>query len=219
MTEPVETGPAGDPGEADALAALRRKDARGLETLVRMHQLRAVRLAYAVLGERSAAEDVVSDAFVTVYDKIHQYDSGRPFTPWFNRIVVNGARKALRRRRLELRVHAPTDREALVDEASMADRAIATDEQRTVLAAIRMLPDSERLAVALRYYLDMNEREMSEALGWPAGTVKRRLYNARAHLRDRLTSLLGQPDVFPSRAAIELEGAECLPAIRESTTS
>jgi RNA polymerase sigma factor (sigma-70 family) len=167
--------------EARAIAALRRKDASGLEELVRLHELRALRLAYAVLGERAAAEDVVSDAFVRTFEKIHQFDADRPFAPWFNRIVVNGARKALRRRRLEFRLHLPTNSTQLADDTSMADHAIAMDEQRAVIAAIRMLPDAERLVVALRYYLELNEREMSEMLGWPAGTVKRRLYNARTH--------------------------------------
>jgi len=218
MSEPADV-PHLSSAEQRAIAALRRKDVRGLEALVRLHQLRAVRLAYAVVGERSAAEDVVSDAFVKVYEKIHQYDGHRPFAPWFNRIVVNGAKKALRRHQLERRAQAPTDAPSLVDDASMADRAIASEEQETVLAAVRQLPEAERIVVALRYYLDMSEREMSETLGWPAGTVKRRLYNARTHLRDRLAPLIGRDDVSQARAGVQLEGVECLPPIRESTTS
>jgi RNA polymerase sigma factor (sigma-70 family) len=213
MTDPVGTAPRNETDEARAIAALLRKDASGLEALVRLHQARAVRLAYAVIGDRAAAEDVVSDAFVKVFDKIHQYDARRPFRPWFDRIVVNGARKALRRRRLERRTQALGDPKALVDDASLADRAIASDQQRAVIDAIRMLPEAERLVVALRYYLDMNEREMSETLGWPAGTVKRRLYNARAHLRDRLTPVLRGDDESRNR-----EEVECLPTTRKSTT-
>jgi RNA polymerase sigma factor (sigma-70 family) len=205
MAGPGERGDYGA-DEARAIAALRRKDPAGLEELVRLHQVRALRLAYAVLEERAAAEDVVSDAFVRTFEKIHQYDVSRPFAPWFNRIVVNGARKALRRRRLEFRLHLPTNSTQLADDKSMAEHAVAIDEQRAVISAIRMLPDAERLVVALRYYLELNEREMSEMLGWPAGTVKRRLYNARAHLRDRLAGLLGQEDASEAMAGVELEG-------------
>jgi RNA polymerase sigma factor (sigma-70 family) len=213
MENSEQLRPAEGADEREALAALRRRDSRGLETLARLHEVRAVRLAYAILADRAAAEDVASTSFVKVFDHVHQYDERRPFSPWFDRIVVNEARKALRRRRFEIRLGASRRESALIDESSAIDHAIANEQQRVVLSAIRTLPDLERVAVALRYYLEMNEREMCEALGWPAGTVKRRLFNARRRLRDRLAVLVDNESTHRK------EELECLSQIRESTTS
>ena len=65
----------------------------GLETLVSRYQVQAVRAAYLILYDRSLAEDVVQAAFVKAAQRIHQFNDGRPFGPWFSRIVVNDALK------------------------------------------------------------------------------------------------------------------------------
>jgi DNA-directed RNA polymerase specialized sigma24 family protein len=72
--------------EAEAIAALQSGDSQGLETLVRLHQLRAMRIAFGVTWQREAAEDAVAEAFVKVYQRIGQLDPVRPFSPWFTRI-------------------------------------------------------------------------------------------------------------------------------------
>ena len=83
--------------EREAIVALRRGDIKGLELLFRLHQLRAIRTAYLITGDQQTAEDVVADAFLTVYERIRQFDERRPFEPWFYRIVVNGALVVVRR--------------------------------------------------------------------------------------------------------------------------
>src|SRR5260370_38292366 len=77
--------------QAVAIAALQTGDIRGLAALVNLHQLKALRVAYGILGSRSAAEDAVADAFIKVFEKIHTFDGSRPFEPWLNRLVVNTA--------------------------------------------------------------------------------------------------------------------------------
>jgi RNA polymerase sigma-70 factor (ECF subfamily) len=75
--------------EAMAVDRLRDGDVSGLETLVRLHQTRALRLAYGITGTREEAEDVVMDAFIVAFERIEQLDPARPFAPWFQRLVVN----------------------------------------------------------------------------------------------------------------------------------
>src|SRR4051794_10135971 len=75
--------------EYEALARLRDGDIGGLEALVRLYQVRAVRAAYLVVRDRALAEDVAQGAFLRVYQRIAQLDPARPFAPWFFRIVVN----------------------------------------------------------------------------------------------------------------------------------
>src|SRR6187551_990499 len=89
-------------GEQEAVARLKRGDISGLEALVRLCQVRAVRASYLIAGDVALAEDIVQSAFIRAYERIEQFDSGRPFAPWFLRMVVNDTLMALRRRPVSL---------------------------------------------------------------------------------------------------------------------
>jgi RNA polymerase sigma-70 factor (ECF subfamily) len=160
-----------------------------LEALVRLYQLRAIRAAYGITGDRQTAEDVVADAFLIVYDRIATFDAQRPFAPWFYRIVVNGALQVMRGNR---RIESPTEDHAAwlteqPDTAPGPEAAAEYNELRIVLLdAIYELPPNQRATLVLRYYLDMDEASMAETLGCPLGTVKWRLHTARQKLRESL---------------------------------
>lgn len=83
--------------ERAAITQLKQSDISGLETLVRQHYFQAVRTAYLITHNVAQAEDVVQTAFLRVYERVQQFDSLRPFAPWFSRIVVNDAIKAVTR--------------------------------------------------------------------------------------------------------------------------
>ncbi len=190
--------------EREAIVALRRGDIAGLETLARLHQVRALRAAHAILGERQAAEDVVADAFLAVYDHIGQFDDRRPFGPWFYRIVANGALKAVRSQRHGISSDGGTgDGESadtlacLEDPAADLEGEVARRELRDLVrACIGTLPPDQRAAIVLRYYLDMDEHAIAQTLGCPPGTVKWRLHRARKRIWQ---SLAGADDALPGR--------------------
>ena len=164
--------------ESEGVAALQRGDIRGLATIVRLHQLKALRAAFGILGNRVAAEDAVADAFVKVFEKIQTFDHSRPFEPWLYRLVVN---TAIDHSRI---AHRETPfAEVLVGAAGTGD----LDLRLQVAAAVRALPPQERAVVVLRYYLDFDERSISEILQTPMGTTKSRLHRARERLRRELS--------------------------------
>src|SRR5947209_14598205 len=83
----------------EAIRQLKQGDTAGLATLVRLHELKALRTVYGILGDRLAAEDVVADAFLAVISGIAGFDPARPFEAWFYRLVVNRAIDQRRRAR------------------------------------------------------------------------------------------------------------------------
>ena len=174
--------------ERQAIGRLKRGDAGGLRALVEAHYDRAARAAYLVLRDPALAEDVAQGAFVRAYDKIGTFDAGRPFAPWFMRLVVNDAVEAARRR--ERRRTLPLDSPSAEDVAAMlADPASGpeelaeeAEERRRVWAALEELLPAQRAVVVQRYFLDMSEAEMSESGGSPPGTIKWRLHAARKAL-------------------------------------
>jgi len=182
--------------EQEAIARLKRGDIGGLEALVRQYQVRAVRTAYLIIRDRALAEDIVQAAFLRAYERIGQFDAGRPFGPWFLRSVVNDAVKAATRRERQVSLEAGSEREETHLAHLLADPGPGPDDlmeaaelRQTIWAALGKLPPAQRAAIVLRYYLGLSEAEMAGELACPPGTVKWRLHAARKRLRTLLRPL------------------------------
>jgi len=93
--------------EQEAIARLKRGDISGLEALVRKYQVQAVRAAYLITHDRGLAEDIVQAAFLRAYERIGQFDAGRPF----GRIQEGG-------RQLDPRLRPQQHRLPISDEAA-----------------------------------------------------------------------------------------------------
>ena len=176
--------------EVQAIEALRSGDAGGLETLVRLHQHRAMGVAVHLCGDHTLAEDVVADSFLLAFRNIHRYDPSRPFAPWFYRIVLNETRAALRRRRSAERVRTRGGIDETAGDRQRAPEAaaVANELAAELLREVDRLPHKQREAIVLRYYMDMDEQSVATTLGIPLGTAKWRLYAARKRLLRQLTT-------------------------------
>jgi RNA polymerase sigma-70 factor (sigma-E family) len=119
-----------------------------------------VRLAHLITGSNEAAEDVVQEAFVKIYRKWDRAD--RPGA-YLRTVVVNGCRSWLRRRRME-RDRLPRPVPDGVDGVH--------GEARELLDALARLGIRQRTALVLRFYADLSEADVAEALGCRPGTVK-----------------------------------------------
>lgn len=193
-----------------AIARLKCHDIAGLETLVHLYQVKAVRAAFLILSDASQAEDIVQTAFLHMAEKIDQYDEQRPFEPWFMRIVVNSALQALRQPFHELSLEmtlSPDSTTTLTD--VLADETLLMDEQiehrelsEAIREALNALPPLQRAAIVMRYYLDMSEQDMVEALHLPKGTIKWRLHAARQQLRSLLSTLSPSSLMSPRKEAV-----------------
>lgn len=142
------------------------------------------RLAYLIVGDSVMAEDVVQEAFLRTFAGWHRVREPHRVAIYLRRAVINLSRSRLRSRGVELRANAlyisgescrpdPTDVESA---SSMVESASA------VVEAVRRLPDRQRSAVLLRYYLDLPEAEIAATLRTTVGTVKSQLFKARRTL-------------------------------------
>lgn len=143
----------------------------GFEALFDRERTAMVRLAYLMVGTESVAEEVVQDAFTTVYLRWSELDNPGGY---LRRCVVNGANRQLRRRRLERRklpsiVEEPVDLEA-----------------RELLDALAGLRPAWRAVVVLRFYGAMTQDEIAEVLDMRPGTVKSSLHRALDQLRKEI---------------------------------
>ena len=140
----------------------------------------AAHAAYTVLGSPTRAQDIAQEAFATAYarwDRVQQLD--RPGA-WVRRVAINMAIKDRRRaaRQRELAVAAPE---------RPAPTGVEHETRAVLAAAIRQLPEQQRLAVVLHYLHDLPLAEVAESMGCAEGTAKVHVHRAR----QALAGLLG----------------------------
>jgi RNA polymerase sigma factor (sigma-70 family) len=170
--------------EASALAAAREGDTEAFGRIVERYQQVAYRAAYLVVRDETAAEEVAQDGFVRAYRNLHRFQAGEPFRPWLLRIVGNLARNELRargrRRGLLGRLLGGQEPTPEPGPALALERS---ERSEALLAAISELSRGDQEVLYLRYYLDLPEREIAEAIGQRPGTVKSRLSRAKRRLQ------------------------------------
>jgi RNA polymerase sigma-70 factor (sigma-E family) len=136
-----------------------------------------LRTAYLLTGNQADAEDLVQSALAKTYLAWDRIADRNALDGYVRRAMVNTHISWWRRRRLD---EFPTD--DLPDQA-VADHAVNSDMQESLRRAIDRLPQRMRAAVMLRYYDDMTEAEIAQALGISLGTVKSTVSRAVARLR------------------------------------
>jgi RNA polymerase sigma-70 factor (ECF subfamily) len=110
--------------------------------------------------------------------KIRALRDARKFREWLTTILVNKSRDRLRLLSREVPTSDPRD---LVAHVFVGD-----ERDHLVVEAVRQLDEEQRLAVALRFFLDLRYDEIAVATGWPVGTAKSRVSRALSNLRHAL---------------------------------
>jgi RNA polymerase sigma-70 factor (sigma-E family) len=146
------------------------------------HYRSLVRLAALLLRDTAVAEEVTQDAFVSLHHAWRRLADPDRALAYLRQSVVNGARSALRRREVADRLAPP----AGPDAASAEHGALVALEHQQVLAALRTLPQRQREVLVLRYYVDLAEADIAEALGISRGAVKSHASRGMAGLRTAL---------------------------------
>jgi len=142
-----------------------------VDSLYREHRRQLLNLAAAITLDRSAAEEVVHDAFAGLQRRAFEVDE--PIR-YLHRSVVNQAVSVIRRRRSAAAHPMPPA------------GSVTNPEIDETWAAVCRLPVRERSVVVLRYWLDWSEADIAGSLGWPSGTVKSTLHRALKRLEKEL---------------------------------
>lgn len=133
------------------------------------------------------AEDILQDAFIKVFDKIHQFKFEGSFEGWIRKIVVNTALKKYSLRRYEKEVvgYEVKDR----DEDAMEPSTYGHLTEKDLLVLINNLPDGYRLIFNLYVIEGYQHDEIAEMLGIQSGTSRSQLVKARNMLQKQILQL------------------------------
>jgi RNA polymerase sigma-70 factor (ECF subfamily) len=151
------------------------------------------RLALRMLRSPADAEDAAQKTFLRVHRSLHTYDPGRPLAAWISRIAYHVALRRLGDRS-DRALAAGVEPDELGDDgiAGPDHGAEAHEAESLVDEALDRLSAQDRALVTLRYREGLSDAELAEATGMPVGTVKTRLFRARAVLRRLLAPAMGE---------------------------
>ena len=171
--------------DAELIEQAKRGDIAAYEELVRRYEEVAFRTAYLVCGDADEARDAAQDGFLRAYHALPRFREGAEPRPWLLRIVANAARNRRRgsRRRAALAVRAAQDRPSDGAAPSPEAAVLASERNAQLFSAVARLDEGDRQIIAMRWFVELSEAEMADALGIPRGTVKSRLSRAMSRLR------------------------------------
>ena len=167
-----------DLADEELMGLVRRGDPRAFELVYDRHGGAAFSLAYRIVGSQPGAEDVVQEAFLSIWRSRLRYDGTRgSVRTWVLGIVHNRAIDALRRSGVHERRREPLD---VVEERHEARErtdveAARREEARTVRGALDALPTEQRQTIELAYFGGFTHTQIAELLGEPVGTIKGRM--------------------------------------------
>ena len=175
---------------SDLVVAAQAGDAGAFEKLVRRYQDFAYAAAFARFGDRQLAQDVAQEAFLQAHRDLGALREPRAFGSWLRRMVIKHSDRLLRRSHVTVPLDAAFD--AHDDQPQPPELAEAAELAQLVRAEVSRLPEHEQLAIALYYVADRPQSEIAEFLEVPPSTIKKRLYDARRRLKERLMNQFGE---------------------------
>ena len=179
---------AGQEGEDLAcLQQIAQGDRAAFERLYRRYYDRLFRFVLRVTGRMNLVEDVINDTMIVIWRKAGEYRAAAQASTWIFGIAYRKSLKALSR---ELRAPEVID-EAPETEELPADVVDRDGLHTAIRQAVMRLPPEHRAVVDLTFFFNKSYEEVAQILDCPVGTVKSRMFHARAKLRPLLTQMLG----------------------------
>ncbi|HET8978004.1 MAG TPA: sigma-70 family RNA polymerase sigma factor [Solirubrobacteraceae bacterium] len=172
--------------DEDLMAFVHQGDARAFEVVFDRHADAAFSLAYRMCGRRSTAEDVVQEAFLSLWRSGARYDPSRgSVRSWILGVVRNRSvdlfRRDLVRTARDVNADDAVQRLPAVDD--VAGEAERREDAGQIRRALRELPADQRRVIELAYFGGFTHSQIAELLALPAGTVKGRMRLGLTKLR------------------------------------
>lgn len=176
------------PTDETLTARTLRGDVSAFEQLINRYKNSVFTIIYRMTGQYQEAEDICQDVFITVYQKLHQYDSSKRFAPWIHRIAINTTISALRKKNKVITLnfdesYSQPEREYRYDYGDPQLFLERNELKAEIKTAFTSLPDSYQVVLAMRYQLDLDNQEIAEALGISKENVEVKIHRARKSMR------------------------------------
>jgi RNA polymerase sigma-70 factor (ECF subfamily) len=176
--------------ESDLVRRLKERDPHAMSDLYDRYGRLAYSLIYRIVRNGAAAEDLVQETFLRVWNRVQSFDRQKgALGPWILTVARNRAIDYLRS--IDGRMSAgaleldKVENPALFSEFS--DNAMSIDRARRLKSAFEKLNTNQRMVIELAYFEGLSQTEMAAQMKQPLGTVKTWVRSALKILREELT--------------------------------
>lgn len=174
--------------EVECLKLAQQGDQEAFTQIVETFQNPVYNMCYRMLGTPQAAEDAAQETFWRAYKNIKRYDPKRPFATWLLSIAAHYCIDQQRRKRLpSLDLDEIIEFSAEDPAPNPESRTINSEFSEDVQRQLAQLSESDRAVLVLRYWHELSEEEICEALSISKSAVKSRLHRARQHMAEQWT--------------------------------
>jgi RNA polymerase sigma-70 factor (ECF subfamily) len=174
--------------DRDLVRRMQADDLDAFEAFFARHRGLIERTAYALVGDRQAAEEVLQDTFLRAYRHRASLRTDVSPVPWLYRVALNLCYSRLARRRLAEEPIGETTAELRDRTPEPADLVEREELRRSVRRGVAALPEKHQLVIVLYYLHGLSLQETAATLGIRLGTTKSRIHYALHALRDHLGS-------------------------------
>ncbi len=176
------------------VARCQKGDKQAFELLIKKYQRRIFHLIYRITQDPTVVEPIAQEVFFKAYRSISSFRGHAKFYTWLYRIAVNTSLSEIkkesasenREKFIEYDLHASTLQSDSMKTEDPEELFMRKEFFKHLFDSLRSLPEELRTAVVLREFSGMNYEEISEIMGIPLGTVRSRIFRARARLREML---------------------------------
>ncbi len=185
--------------DQELVERVQRGDKKAFDLLVLKYQQKVANLVSRYIRDHSETLDVTQEAFIKAYKALPNFRGESAFYTWLYRIAINTAKNhlvAMKRRPPSFDIDAETAEQLdvgirLKEHATPENHLLESEIGETVKQAIEELPEDLRTAITLRELEGLSYEEIARAMDCPVGTVRSRIFRARAAIDARLQPLLG----------------------------
>lgn len=186
--------------DQELVERVQRGDKRAFDLLVLKYQQKVANLVSRYIRDPSETLDVTQEAFIKAYRALPSFRGDSAFYTWLYRIAINTAKNYLvaqGRRPPGSDVDAETAEQLdagarLKEYATPENHLLEQELAETVRQAIDELPEDLRTAITLRELEGLSYEEIAKAMDCPVGTVRSRIFRARAAIDSKIAPLVGQ---------------------------
>ena len=184
--------------DQELVSRVQRGDKRAFDLLVLKYQQKIINLVSRYIRDQSETLDVTQEAFIKAYRALPNFRGESAFYTWLYRIAINTAKNFLvaQGRRppgsdVDAEMAEQLDVGIRLKEQATPERQLLTEEiAHTVRQAVEELPEDLRTAITLREMEGLSYEEIANAMECPVGTVRSRIFRARAAIDSKLKPLL-----------------------------
>ncbi len=170
--------------ENEILVLVKKGDAQAYQQIVKKYMQTAYYIALGFVHNQQDALDLSQESFIKAFRKIKSFNAGRPFFPWFYRILKNLCIDHFKR--ISRRREIPLEESYFL----IQDRE-DKEMKEAMWQGIEKLPFEQKEIIILRYFREYSYEEIAEITGKPIGTVMSSLYYAKKKLKDIVGKYLG----------------------------